>query len=88
MATLCESGGTLDLVVRLEDAFVPPIVPHLVYEVNCTTEVSKVRPKSWHAPMAKLHDLPMWPTIDRAGVIHGVVFLHYEEGVFQLMRAW
>jgi hypothetical protein len=78
MATLCEIGGTLYLVVRLEDAFVPPIVPHLVYDVDCTTEVSKVQLKSWHALVVKLHDLPMRPTIDRAGVIHGVVCLHYE----------
>ncbi len=59
MATLCESGGTLDLMVRLEDVFAPPIIPHLVYEVNCTMEVFKVQPKSWHVPMAKLHDLSM-----------------------------
>jgi hypothetical protein len=39
--------------------FVPPIVSHPNFEVNLTTKVSKVQPKSWHAIMAKFHDLPM-----------------------------
>jgi hypothetical protein len=40
--TLCENGGTLDVVVRLEDAFILPIIPHPIFEANCTMEVSKV----------------------------------------------
>jgi hypothetical protein len=43
MTTLCESGGTPDVVVRLEDSFVPPIVPHLISEANRNMEVSKVQ---------------------------------------------
>ncbi len=27
-ATLCENGGTSDVMVRLEDTFVPPTIPH------------------------------------------------------------
>jgi hypothetical protein len=54
VATLSESGGTPNVVVRSEDTFVPPIVPHIVYEANYTTKVSKVQPKSWHVAMAKL----------------------------------
>jgi len=37
VATLSESGGTPNVVVRSEDTFVPPIVPHIVYETNNTT---------------------------------------------------
>ncbi len=44
-ATLCENGGTLKVMVRLEDIFVLLVIPHLVSKVNCT-EVSKVQPKS------------------------------------------
>ncbi len=29
-ATLCENGGTLEVMVRLEDTFVPHAIPHLV----------------------------------------------------------
>jgi hypothetical protein len=56
--TLCECGGTPNVVVKLEDTFVPPIVPHLVSKANHITKVSKVQPKSWHVAMPKLHDLP------------------------------
>ncbi len=72
---------------RLEDVFVPPIVPHLVYEVNCTMEVSKVQPKSWQVHVAKLHDLLMRLAIDWVNVIPSVMFLHNEEGAFQLKGA-
>jgi hypothetical protein len=41
--TLCESGGTLDVVIRLEDYFVPPIVPHSISEANRNMEVFKVQ---------------------------------------------
>jgi hypothetical protein len=37
--------------------------------------------------MAKLHDLPTRPTIDRTNVIHGVVVMHNEDGVVQLKGA-
>jgi hypothetical protein len=78
------SGGTSNLVVRLEDAFVLPFVPHLIYEVNGTIVVSKVELKSWHVLVAKLQ---MWLTNDQANVIPNVVFLHNEEGIFQLKGA-
>jgi hypothetical protein len=29
-ATLCENGGTLEVMVRLDDTFVPHAIPHLV----------------------------------------------------------
>jgi hypothetical protein len=54
--TLCENYGTSNVMVRLKDAFVPPTIPHGVFYVNCM-EVSKVQLESWHATMAKLHDL-------------------------------
>jgi hypothetical protein len=76
--TLYESGGTPDVVVRSKDIFVPPIVPHIVYEANCTTKVSKVQPESWHVGMAKLHDFLMQPTIDQTSVIFCVVVVHNE----------
>jgi len=63
VATLCENGITLDVMVRLENTFVPLIISHQVSKANCT-KVSKVQPKFWHATMAKLHDLLAWPTID------------------------
>ncbi len=56
VATLCENGGTLDVMVRSKDIFVPPTDLHSFFEVNCM-EVSEVQPKYWHAAMAKLHDL-------------------------------
>ncbi len=87
VTTVCESGGTLDVVVKLKDVFIPPIVPHLISKANHTMKVSKVQPKSWHAVVAKLHDLLMWPTIDRAIVIPSVVVLHKEEGIFKLKGA-
>jgi hypothetical protein len=49
--------------------------------------VSKVQLEFWHAIMAKLHDLLAWPTIDRTNVIHGVVIMQNEEGMFQLKGA-
>ncbi len=39
--TLCENGGTLEVMVRLEDTFVTFEIPHLVFEANCM-EVYKV----------------------------------------------
>jgi len=42
VATLCENGGPLDVMVKLEDNFVPLIV-YLVFKAN-RTEVSKVQP--------------------------------------------
>jgi hypothetical protein len=56
VATLCVNCGTLDVMVRSKDTFVPLIVPHLVFEDN-HTKVSKVQHESWHVTMAKLHDL-------------------------------
>ncbi len=85
--TLCESGATPNVVVRLKDTFVPPIIPHLVSKGNRTMEVFKVQLESWHAVVAKLHDLPTWPTIDQTNVIPSVVFMHNEEGIFQLRGA-
>jgi hypothetical protein len=41
-ATLCENGGPLDVMVKLNDNFVPPIV-HLVFKA-IRTKVSKVQP--------------------------------------------
>jgi hypothetical protein len=43
-ATLCENGGTSDVMVRSKDIFAPTIVPHLISEVD-RTEVSKVQPE-------------------------------------------
>jgi len=73
-------------VVRSKDTFVPLTIPHPISEANCT-KVSKVQLESWHAIMAKPHDLLVWPTIDWTNVIHGVVIMHNEEGMFQLKRA-
>jgi hypothetical protein len=85
--TLCESGATPNVVVRLKDTFVPRIIPHPVSKANRTMEVFKVQLESWHAVVAKLHDLPTWPTIDQTNVIPNVVFVHNEEGFFQLRGA-
>ncbi len=62
------------------------IVSHPISKANIT-KVSKVLRKSWHAIMAKPHDLLVRPTIDRANVIPGVVIMHNEEGMFQLKGA-
>jgi len=78
--TLCKNGGTPKLMVRLEDIFVPLVVPHLVFEAN-HMKVSKVQPRSWHVAIAKLHDLPTWPAIERTNVIPRAVVTHNEEGV-------
>jgi hypothetical protein len=81
-ATLCENGGTLDVMVRLEDIFVLHVVPHLVFKANCS-EVTKVQLEFWHVAMAKLHDLLAWLIIDQiANVILGVMVVHDEEGMF------
>jgi hypothetical protein len=48
VATLCESGGTPYVVVKLEDNFVPPIIFHLVFKTNHIMKLSKVQIKSWH----------------------------------------
>jgi hypothetical protein len=53
VATLCENGGTLEMMVRLEDTFVPHVVPHPISKPNYT-EVFMVQPKSWHVAMVKL----------------------------------
>jgi hypothetical protein len=37
--------------------------------------------------MAKFHDLPTQLVINQTNVIHGVVVLYNEEGVFQLKGA-
>jgi hypothetical protein len=85
--TLCENGVTPYVVVRSKDTFVPPIIPHLVFKANHTIKVFKVQLESWHVIVAKLHDLPMWPTIDQTNVIPSVVFVHNEKGMFQLKGA-
>jgi hypothetical protein len=56
--TLCESGATPNVVVRLKDFFVPLIIPHPISKANRTMEVFKVQLESCHAVVAKLHDLP------------------------------
>ncbi len=81
VVTLCENGGTLDVIVRSKDTFVPLAIPHSVSKANCT-KVFKVQLKSWHVDMAKLYDLPTQPAIDRANVIPRVVVVHNEEGMF------
>jgi hypothetical protein len=40
-ATLCENGGTLDVMVRSEDIFIPLIVPHPIFKAYYL-KVSKV----------------------------------------------
>ncbi len=85
-ATLCENGGTSKVMVSLEDTFVPPTIPHPVYEANYM-EVSKVQLGSWHVAMAKLHDHPSWPAIDQASGFPRVVVVHNEEGMVQLKGA-
>ncbi len=47
VATLCENGGTLNVMVKLEDIFVPLTIAHLVFKAN-RMEVSKVQLESWH----------------------------------------
>jgi len=86
VATLCENGGTLEVMVRSKDTFVLHIVPHPIFEAN-RMEVLKVQLESWHVVMAKLHDLLAWRTIDRASVILRVVVVHNEEGMVQLRGA-
>jgi hypothetical protein len=54
--TLCENGGTSNVMVRSKDTFVPPIIQHVVFDVN-RMEVSKVQHESYHAIVVKLHDL-------------------------------
>jgi hypothetical protein len=44
---LCENGGILKVMVRSEDTFVPPAIPHPFSKANCM-EVSKVQFESWH----------------------------------------
>ncbi len=58
------------------------ILPHIL-KVK-PIEVSKVHFELQHVAMAKLHDLLTQPTIDRVGVIHGMMVLHNEKCVFQL----
>jgi hypothetical protein len=86
VATLCENGGTLDVMVKLEDTFVLLIVSHLVFEAN-RMKVSKIQHKFWHTTMAKLRDLPTHSTIDRINVIHEVMVMHNEKGMFELRGA-
>ncbi len=62
-ATLCKSGETTNVVFRMEDIYVPPTSPHLVFEAN-HTKIPKVQPKSQHAIVAKLHDVLVRLTID------------------------
>jgi hypothetical protein len=50
-------------------------------------KVSKVLLESWHAIMAKPHELLVWLTIDRTNVNPRVVIMHNEEGMFQLKGA-
>ncbi len=69
-------------MVKSKDTFVFPIIPHPIFKANRTIEVLKVQPESWHAIVAKLHDLPMWPIINQANIIPSVVFVHNEEGLF------
>jgi len=57
VVTFCENSGTLDVMVRSKDTFVPLVLPHPVSEAN-HLKVSKVQLESWHVAMAKFHDLP------------------------------
>ncbi len=86
--TLCECGGTLNVVVRLEFFFVPLVVPHLVSNANHITKMFKVHPKFWHVIMAKLHDLPMQLAIKWASVILSVMVVHNEEKKFNYGGHW
>ncbi len=86
VATLCENGGTSNVMFRSKNTFVLYVVPHLVFEVN-RMKVSKVQLGSWQAILAKLHDLPTQPVIDRANVIPRLMVVHNEKGVFQLKGA-
>jgi hypothetical protein len=85
-ATLCENGGTLKVMVRLEDIFVPLAIPRPISKVN-RMEVSKVQLEFWHVAMTKLHDFPTRPTINQTNVILGVVVVHNEERMVQLKGA-
>ncbi len=71
------------MMVRLEDIFVPPTIPHQVSKANCM-KVSKIQLEFWHAVMAKFHDLLARLAIDQATIILGVVVVHNEEGMVQL----
>ncbi len=86
MATLCENGGTSDVMVKSKDTFVPLVVPHPISRAN-HMEVSKVEPKSWHAIVVKFHDLLEHATIDQINVTPRVVVVHDEEGMCQLRGA-
>jgi hypothetical protein len=79
-ATLCKSGETTNVVFRM-DIFVPPTSPHIVYEAN-HTKIPKVQLESQHVVVAKLHDLLVQLTIDRANFISNVMVVHHEEGIF------
>jgi hypothetical protein len=89
VATSCESGETLNVVVRWDEIFAVTIVTQHVFKVDCT-KVCKVHLESWHAAVAmvKFHDLLTWPTIDQANVVPSVVVIHNEKKVFQLKGAW
>jgi hypothetical protein len=50
-------------MVKSKDIFVLLAIPHPISKANCI-EMSKVQPKSWHAAMAKFHDLLAQLTID------------------------
>jgi hypothetical protein len=73
-------------MVKSKDIFVPFVIPHLVFEAH-RMKVSKVQLESWHATMAKLHDLPTQPIIDQTNVNPRVVVMHNEKGMFQLRGA-
>jgi hypothetical protein len=55
--TLCENGGIPEVMVRLEDIFMPHAVPHPIFKANYM-ELSKVQLEFWHVVVAKLHGLP------------------------------
>jgi hypothetical protein len=86
VATLCENGGTLNVMVRSKNIFVILVVPHLVSKTN-HIEVSKVQLEYWHVTMAKLHDLQARLAIDQTNVIPKVIIVDNEKGVFQLKGA-
>jgi hypothetical protein len=51
VATLCENGGTLEVMVRLEDTSVPHVIPHLV-----------LRPTARRCPRFNLNfSMWVWP---------------------------
>jgi hypothetical protein len=95
VTTLCESGGTLDVVVRSKVAFVHPIVPHLVFEANVPQRCLrfKLNLSMWMWPnfMTFKHGQPLsksmlflvwWFCIVREGIFF------VKKGINSLISTW